>query len=607
MSRSSRARPPANSAVADTPDAGRDGTGGIGPYRNTLAIGLILLAASLPFLPTLQGGFLNWDDDRNLVQNEAYRGLSPGHLRWMFTTAHHGGYYPVAWVSFGVDFTLWGMDPRGYHATNLLLHAVNGVLLLLLLRELLQACGYRRGPAVHWSATFATLVFVTHPLRVESVAWITERRGLLAALFALLAVLFYLKRHRPGTSTGRRRALLAASAGAFLLSLLSKGIAITLPLVLLVADLWPLRRLEKVSGRVRGLGRLVLEKTPYLAAALIIGVLARFAQAEGGTLRSLSEHPLLDRFAQAAYGACFYLWKTVIPADLGPLHPLDRKLDPGADRFILSIMVVLVLTVAVWLGRRRRPGLAAAWAAYLIVLAPVLGFVQSGPQLVAERYSYLATIPAFGLLSGLLLPSPGRPSTQGRFRMRPAAAAFLAVAFGVVSWNQCGFWTNSTSLWRRAAEQYPRSPTVNLQMGDALEDAGRHEAAVRSFAACVMNAPHYAEGWFRLGRACFKAGMYQRARKAWMEAHRLAPGEAHIRYCLALLYHEGFKEHESALLWCRRTLAVDAGYSRAYHLAARIHLSRGDRERAIDSLKACLEASPGDKEAKRRLREIRRE
>ena len=336
------------------------------------------------FLPALDNGFVNWDDDKILLDIYGYRGLGSLHIHWMFTHVVQGHYHPLTWLSYAIDYTLWGgLDPFGFHLTNVLLHAGNAVLLFVLATHLLRAAltpgggGSSRG--IYWGAALAALLFAVHPLRVESVAWVTERRDVLSTLFLLSSVICYVRyRTDPALAT------LWYGASVFLLvfSLFSKAWGMTLPLVLLVMDFYPFRRLR---WGVRSLTspdavRAYIDKIPFVLPAVWAGGMAAWAQSATKIMKSVQEHSLTDRAAQALYGLVFYVWKTVLPTGLAPIHEIPVVMNPYALRFVVAATVVVIITTVVFGLRRRWPAGWASWVCYVIVVAPVLGIAQSGPQ-----------------------------------------------------------------------------------------------------------------------------------------------------------------------------------------------------------------------------------
>src|SRR5438132_7212087 len=361
---------------------------------------LIALVTFAAFLPTLNNQFVDWDDQRNFLENPHYRGLAWTHLRWMWTTFHMGHYIPLTWMTLGLDYVLWGMNPLGYHLTNLLLHAANAAVFFFVVRRILTLAlpsPSERGHALAVSAGFAALVFAIHPLRVESVAWVTERRDVLSGLFYLVTILVYL---RACERRGRDRGWYWLAVAVFVCALLSKSMVVNLPVVLLILDVYPLRRLGGAIGwSSEPARRVYVEKIPFVLLAAAASVVAVMAQSWVNAAVPLAQLSVPGRLAVSAYGLSFYLWKMVVPVNLSPLYELPPTVNFWATPFVLSYGLVLAATAIVLALRRRVPGLLAASLTYVVVLLPVLGIFQSGPQIAADRYTYLAGL-GWAILAG---------------------------------------------------------------------------------------------------------------------------------------------------------------------------------------------------------------
>src|SRR5256886_249736 len=394
---------------------------------------LIALVTVAAFLPALQNQFVSWDDDENFLDNPHYRGLGWTSLRWMWTT-HLGHYIPLTWMTLGLDYLLWGMNPFGYHLTSLLLHAANAVAFFFVVRRILKRAlpsPSERGHALAVSAGFAALVFAIHPLRVESVAWVTERRDVLSGLFYLSAILVYLRACERGA---RGRGWYWLSVAVFGCALLSKSMVVNLPVVLLILDVYPLRRLGGFVGWwSEPARRIYIEKIPFVLLAAAASAIAVMAQSSVHAAASLAQLSVPGRLAVAAYGLGFYPRKMVVPVNLSPLYELPRTVDPMAPPFILSYALVLAIMAIVLALRRRVPGLPAAWVAYVVVLLPVLGIVQSGPQIAADRYTYLAGLGG-AIFAGAGLLScwrTSRTAKTGAPTTLPVAGVATCVVVGV--------------------------------------------------------------------------------------------------------------------------------------------------------------------------------
>src|SRR5207249_1919349 len=440
-----------------------------------LAPSLVALVTLAAFLPTLHNQFVNWDDDVNFLDNPHYRGLGWSQLRWMWTTFHMAHYIPLTWMTLGMDYLLWGMNPVGYHLTSLLLHVTSAVVVFFLARRFLTLALPRasgRGHALTVSAGFAALVFAIHPLRVESVAWATERRDVLSGLFYLLTLLMYL-RACERDAPGRRSYWL--SVALFGCALLSKSMAVSLPVVLLILEVYPLRRLGGSLGWSRASARRVyVEKIPFVLLAAAASAIALMAQLSNRGMVSVAHLSALDRLAVSTYGLSFYLWKTVVPLDLSPLYMLPQTVNPAATPFIVSYGGVLAVTAIALALRRRCPGLPAAWLEYVVVLLPVLGIAQNGPQIAADRYTYLAA-PGWAILGRGDRPFPARAAHQARLCPRSQQ-----LGHGAQSSGQAG--RGDRPFPARAAPQ-TRLPHRPQQLGHGARSAGRAGRGDRSLPA----------------------------------------------------------------------------------------------------------------------------
>ena len=510
----------------------------VSPLASALLLLLVVAAAFVAFLPTLEAGFVNWDDDVNLTNNANFRGLGWANLRWMLTTTLLGNWIPLTWLSLGLNYALGGMNPFGYHLVNVLVHAMGAGVFFLVARRLLASAFAPPHPAVSPSgnegdvqslggwpialgAALAALVFAVHPLRVESVAWITERRDVLCTLFYMVAVLAYVRGVEGGRGLGGGWRV--AALAAFAASLLSKSMAMTLPLTLVILDCYPLRR------QALGWRRLAREKLPFA----VLGALGALGALVFVSLRltwtGLETHGLTARVAMAAYSFWFYLWKFAWPAGLSPLYELPARVDPFEPRFLGPILAVLAITVAlICLGRRWPAGLAA-WMQSLIVLAPVSGLVHSGYQLAYDRYSDLSGL-GFALLMGGGLAWVLRMQEAGRIR-RPVTAAvlagslLLAAGLGVGAWGQSHVWHDSESLWRSAIDADPRCMICRNNLGTAVLAAGRHGEAEAAFRTAIALRPDRVAPWSNLGTTLARQGRYDEAGVAFARAVDLSQGQ----------------------------------------------------------------------------------
>jgi len=520
---------------------------------------LIALVTFAAFLPTLQNQFVTWDDAKNFLENAHYRGLGWTHIRWMWTT-HLGHYIPLTWMTLGLDYLLWGMNPFGYHLTSLLLHAANAVVFFFVVHRILTLAlpsPSERGHALAVAAGFAALVFAIHPLRVESVAWVTERRDVLSGLFYLSAILMYLRACERGA---RGRGWYWAAVGLFAGALLSKSMVVNLPFVLLILDVYPLRRLGGFVGWwSEPARRIYIEKIPFVLLAAAASAIAVMAQSSVHAAASLAQLSVPGRLAVAAYGLGFYPRKMVVPVNLSPLYELPRTVDPMAPPFILSYALVLAIMAIVLALRRRVPGLPAAWVAYVVVLLPVLGFFQSGPQIAADRYTYLAGLGG-AILAGAGLLScwrTSRTSKTGTPTTLPIAgvATCVVVGLGALTWNQAQVWHDSEKLWTHALARDPQSSIAENNLGVVRADQSKLAEAIEHYQRALQMRPDYADAYFNLGNALFQQG-------------KLAEASDHYRQALAIKRDHARAHNNWGVVLARQGKLAEAGD----HFQAALHI-----------------------------------
>jgi len=566
---------------------------------------LIVLVTSAAFLPALQNQFLRWDDHKNFLGNPHYRGLGWIHLRWMWTT-HLGHYIPLTWMTLGLDYVLWGMNPLGYHLTNLLLHAANAVLFYFVAFRILGLGlpdpGDRRQADLVLSAGFAALVFAIHPLRVESVAWVTERRDVLSGLFYLSAILIYLRTCERGE---RGRGWYWAAVGLFACALLSKSMVVNLPIVLLILDVYPLRRLGGATGWWSEPARRVyVEKIPFVLLATAAAAIAVMAQLSVHAAASLAQLSVPGRVAVSAYGLSFYLWKMVVPLNLSPLYPLSPIVNPWAMPFVLSYTMVLAITAIALALRRRVPGLPAAWSAYVVVLLPVLGIFQSGPQIAADRYTYLASL-GWAILAGACLLfcwRISRTSTTGTPTTLPIAGVAICVVagLGVLTWNQVQIWHDSERLWTYTVAIHPNSSLAQFSLGIVLSAQGKPSEAIEHFQKGLQLRPDEPSAHTNLGVALIQQGKLADAIEHFRQAVRIYPDDAlaHTNWGSALI---DLGKPSEAIEHFQQALRIHPDDALAHTNWGSALIDLGKPSEAIEHYSKALRITPGLAEAQNGL------
>ena len=505
------------------------------------ALGVAAVTAAA-FAVTLANGFVNFDDRAMVVENPMFRGFDRERLAWMATTFHMGHWQPLSWVSLAVDDALWGLRPVGYHLTNVLLHAGSAAILFLVAERLLAAVGMP-APRRRLGAAVAALFWSLHPLRVEAVAWVTERRELLAAVFVLLALYLYL-----GPTDDRRRIprTLAAMAAATA----AKASAMVLPLLLVVCDVYPVRRLGGPVGWTGAAARRVwLEKVPFFALGIASGTLALAAQRHAGALAPLSSLGVAPRAGAILHGLGFYLVKTVAPVGLVPLYEYPANLGPLHPLALTGLAVFAAAAVAAIAVRRRCPGAAAALVAYAVTLAPTLGVAQSGFQLVADRYAYLALLGPAVLLGGMAVGVVGA-------RRGAVVGAAVLVVLSVATVRQATYWRDSETLWRHAIAVDPTNALARAELGDTAFWAGDLEAATARFREAIALRPDFAEAHHNLALTFARRQLFDEAIAENREAIGLRPGYAAAWASLGVALANRWRDAEAIAAY-RQALALD--------------------------------------------------
>ena len=473
------------------------------------------------FLPAVSGSFLNWDDGVNFFENQAYRGLGPEQIRWAFTSVLFGHYIPLTRLTFSLNYVLGGMDPRGYHLVNVLLHGLNAALFYLVARRLLVAGtvpGRYGSRSLSAAAAVAALVFGVHPLRVEPVAWITGRADVLCATFVLVSTWTYLRAvNEPGPA---RPGFLSVSVAAFVAALMSKGTALPFPAVLLLLDVYPLRRWPQ-----RGWRLLIREKIPFFIAGLVAAVMAVYAIRHGSVLTRADQYDAVARITLAAHSfvasAARFLW----PAGWSPLYEMPARINPLEPRFALAVGAAILITVSLLVLRRRWPGGLAAWTFSVLMLVPLSAGVRKTSDLAPDRYTYLAGL-GFAVLIAAAVLGVIRLVRLGALARPVAGAAGVAgivaiVGLGVTSWSYSEIWRESETLWRWAVELDPACSICHGKLGASIlagpEGQLRPQGALRAkeaedlFRRAIALRPDLPDAYFNLGTVLIIQGRYDEA------------------------------------------------------------------------------------------------
>jgi tetratricopeptide (TPR) repeat protein len=630
---------------ARKPDVRQNAASALAVRCAPAALCLMLLAlVAVAFVPVLKNGFVNYDDPMYVTRNpHVDHGLSWEGFRWAFETTEGANWHPITFLSHMLDCQWFGLAPWGHHLTSLLLHAANTVLVFLVFRAMTGAM---------WRSFFVAAFFGVHPLHVESVAWVAERKDVLSAFFWLLTMLAYVRyvkfadaggaaahvgkqsNSKSPVTASRRRARIwyVAALVLFALGLMSKPMVVTLPFVLLLLDYWPLRRTgdSTTSARWR---RLALEKAPFFALAAACCVITVLIQKNAGAMERLAGLTFGNRFGNAlvAYGR--YLDKLFWPADFSVFYP-----HPGhwpAGTVIAAAAVLAAITLGAVVLRKRAPYVGVGWFWFLGTLVPVIGIVQVGGQSIADRYMYLPLIGALVVVVwGVHELTAGRHFQRTGLAVAGTGAALVCAA---LARGQVACWRDSGTLFRQAIAATGRNYIACFHLADYLLAEGQTQAAIDSYRECIAIFPGMKEAHNNLAAALLIQGRVDEAIEQFNQAINLKPAfpDPHNGLGVALqkkgrlddalaefqraadLDPEFFQAHlnlADALTAKGRLDEAVGHYGKALKLRpesaeAHGHLGRtlaklGQRDEAASELKEALALQPDDAEARRQLQEL---
>ncbi len=574
------------------------------PADNALQLLLPFLIAAVVivlFYPVLANRFVNWGDEDALLTNEQILGLRWENLRWMMTTFQGGRYQPLAWLSFALDFRLWdGFEPFGFHLTSVLLHAVNGVLLYLVMRKLLALVRKDADWETSLSCALATILFAVHPLRMEPVAWAAQRGDVLSAAFFLAAVLLYLQAHESRLQGRSAAGWITLAVVMGVLSALARSLGGAILIVLLVLDVYPLRRLGGGPGRWFGPSARPVwrEKIPFAAVALIAAVLAVTAQRAASLNPDWPRHGPGIRLLGAFGGMSLGLWKTVWPANLSPLYAVASDAGVIDRRFLLGGVALIVLGMVFWAVRRRWAAPLAAWVCYVTLSAPVLRAVLGHGIEAADRYTYLACM-SWAVLVGAALAGCLRAAVAGRLG-RPATAIALAAVAAVIGGlsvrtrAQADIWNGPLSLCEEAARRSPDSFMARILYADVLADSEAYDTAADEYRECLRIRPASVRAINGLGFALINADRPAEAEPELRRAVQLDPedGRAHFGLGMALSRQN---KYDAAIEHLEKARQIKPDKPVAYTELGKTLLQAKRTDRAMAVYRQALERWPDSK------------
>ena len=586
----------------------------------------LLLAVSVfaVFWPALKGEFINYDDPAYVSSNiDVQHGFTLESVKWAFTTGHASNWHPLTWLSHTLDYSLYGDHPWGHHLTNLIFHATNAILLFLLLNAMTGAM---------WRSAVVAVLFALHPLRVESVAWISERKDVLSTFFFMLTLWTYLRYVQRKTLNPQLSTInYTLSLLFFTLGLLSKPMLVTLPCVLLLLDLWPLNRLKLFT--LHSSLSTVFEKIPFLLLALASSVITFLVQRKGGAVSALDSLSISARFENAFVAYIRYLAKTFWPAKLSVLYP-----HPGhwpMWQVIGAIIILLLITAAAVWRLRQQPYIFVGWFWFVGILIPAIGIIQVGIQSMADRYSYVPIIGVFIIavwgLADILTPKPwGKKFLTG-------IAAVAVIICCILTPIQVSYWHDSESIFLHAVAVTDKNYLAYNNLGFFFSNKGKIKEAIEFYKESLKIEPNYEDALNNMGYALAALGQYQEAipyyikaltkNKKLTEAHNNLGNalsnvgqldaaiheyeialeenpkhaDAHNNYGIALAMKGRIDE---AIKHFQLAVQYKENYSSAHSNLGNAYAATGKFDDAIREYQLCLQGNPDDAQAHNNLANV---
>jgi len=537
-------------------------------------IGLLLaLATLLAYLPATHDRFINFDDDDYVTKNQVVqRGLTWAGVKWAFTTWHASNWHPLTWLSHMTDCQLFHLNPGGHHLVNVLFHATNATLLFLLLLRLTGAL---------WPSAFVAALFAWHPLHVESVAWVSERKDVLSTFFALLALLAYVRFAREN----RRNSFWLAMIF-FALGLMSKPMVVTLPFIMLLLDYRPLQRIQNSKSKTWNISGCVIEKWPFFLLAALSSAVTFLAQ-KNEAVKSLARVPLTLRLENSIMAYTTYLLKAFWPTRLAVFYPLPGHI--AWSHVTMAAAVLVLISAAAWLERRRSPWLLVGWLWFLGTLVPVIGLVQVGDQAMADRYTY---IPLIGIFIAVVFTVAEWTNGFRSLKIVRATAGVLVLsACLALTENQLRYWHDSESLFSHAIAVTKDNAAAHLNLGAALEEENQPEAALGEYQKALQLDSSRHEIYNNIGKLLNDEGKPEAALGYCREAVRLNSNSPLSHNNLGIVLTE-LGHFDEALGEFSAAAQLDAYYAPPRFQMGKILLQQGRDVEAMPLFREALQIEP---------------
>ena len=548
---------------------------------------LFLVIATLAvYWQVLNNDFVIYDDDKYVTENtHVHKGVTFDSLTWAFTSSHASNWHPLTWISHMIDYQLYGLNARGHHLTSLLFHVANTLLLFLILVRMTGTL---------WQSSFVAALFALHPLHVESVAWVAERKDVLSTFFMMLTVWAYILYVKKREIKGYLLVVLF-----FVLGLMSKPMLVTLPFILLLLDFWPLGRLcllrdtknvatGQHTNERADIFRLVLEKAPFFALAVGSSIVTFIVQERGGAMEIAKTYSIQTRIINAFVAYTEYIVDMIWPVKLALLYP-----HPGNSlqlwKGVVAGFALVLITILVIRKARRIPYLAVGWLWYIVTLIPVIGIVQVGSQAMADRYTYVTLIGLFIIIAW------GANDLLSKWRHRKiwlsTLAAIILPVLIVLTWKQVQYWENGITLFKHTLRHTSNNYVIHNNLGIVLREQGRTEEAIKHYLQALRSNPDYALAHYNLSNAYAEQGKNKKVIEACKHAIRIKPDYADAHYNLGVAYG-GSGKYEEAVEAFKQVIRIDSNYLQAHYNLGGVYAGLGKYRDAIEAFQQVIRIDP---------------
>jgi len=548
----------------------------------------LVVTTFVVYWQVLDSDFINYDDNEYVTENiRVHKGVTFDSLTWAFTSSHSSNWHPLTWISHMIDCQLYGLNPMGHHLTSLLFHVANTLLLLLILVRMTGTL---------WQSSFAVALFALHPLHVESVAWVAERKDVLSTFFMMLAIWAYILYVKKGNI---RRYLLVVLF--FVLGLMSKPMLVTLPFILLLLDFWPLGRFchihetrnvvtsQQTNERL-GILRLLWEKVPFFALAVGSSVVTFIVQERSGAVTLLEQYSIQTRIINAFVAYTEYMLNMIWPVKLVVMYP-----HPGNSlllwKGVAAGLALVIITILVIRKARKIPYLAVGWLWYVVTLIPVIGIVQVGAQAMADRYTYITLIGLFIIIAW------GANDLLSKWLYRKIClgtlAAIILPVLIVLTWKQVQYWENGITLFKHTVKHTSNNVVIYNNLGIAYKNSGKYKEAIEAYKQAIRINPDYAKAYSNLGVAYNESGKYKEAIEVCKKSIRINPDSAKAHFNLGVAYGE-LGKYKEAIEACKQALRIDPDYATAHSNLGVAYGVLGMYKESIEEFKQAVEIDPDD-------------